>query len=600
MSEPNRFLLVRSKRASNRTRSSCCRKARNSSPRASTPKTKRPYFWPRPLPKFDDLPCFSPEQVADLLSDLRSILPNVGASHTASSPADRANTDQARLAGDLDLVRKAVRATPNTARFFNGYEDYRDFGIALKASLPDDPDEAFDLWSEWCLNSDWSDNGLVQKHWDSFKPPFAIGADYIFRKAQQASDGAFNAIVEKFFEQPPESIFGDEPATEALAAVLRTFTGAELFGRPIPEQEWLVKDFIPAKNVTLLGGDGGTGKSLLSLQLAEAVATGGQWLGMEVAAGKVLFLSAEDEEDELHRRASRIQPDLERLDGLVFAPLAGEDAVLMAPGKDGLLEKTSVWKAMLETVRRVRPVLLVLDTLADLFGGDEIKKIHARQFVAALRGLALEEGLTVLLLYHPSQSGMSSGSGTSGNTAWNNSVRSRLYFTADATDPDVRQIEVMKANRSARGDKISLRYLSGKFVREGAVQAPRSKTETEEAAERVFLKLLDQFFREGRNASHAGTANNFAPKVFADHPMAEGLAKGHLAKAMNRLFASGRIKIEEYGKPSNRRERLVRTNCPAPCEAESSAEDKMSSVPHENPPSDAGPMQAPDLFQGLF
>ena len=55
----------------------------------------------------------------------------------------------------------------------------------------------------------------------------------------------------------------------------------------------------------------------------------------------------------------------------------------------------------------------MLDTLADLFGGDEIKKVHARQFISMLRGLAIEFNVTVLLLSHPSQAGMSSGSGMS-------------------------------------------------------------------------------------------------------------------------------------------------------------------------------------------
>ena len=84
--------------------------------------------------------------------------------------------------------------------------------------------------------------------------------------------------------------------------------------------------------------------------------------------------------------------------------------------------------AIRSEIEKRRPSLLILDTLADLFGGDEIKRPHSRQFIGLLRGLAIEFRLTIDLLSHPSQSGMASGAGASGSTAWSNSVRSRLYL----------------------------------------------------------------------------------------------------------------------------------------------------------------------------
>ena len=74
----------------------------------------------------------------------------------------------------------------------------------------------------------------------------------------------------------------------------RFFPASDLEGRPIPPRAWLVPDLIPHRTVTLFSGDGGTGKSLLALQLAVAAATGGWWIGREVTPGSVLYLSAED------------------------------------------------------------------------------------------------------------------------------------------------------------------------------------------------------------------------------------------------------------------------------------------------------------------
>src|SRR4029079_1534383 len=104
-----------------------------------------------------------------------------------------------------------------------------------------------------------------------------------------------------------------------------------------------------------------------------------------------------------------------------------------------------------------------LDTLADFFAGDEISRTHARQFIGMLRGLAIEFERCILLLAHPQLSGMSSGSGTSGSTAWSNSVRSRLYLErvkddrGVEQDTDARVLKTMKANYSAVGTEIARR-----------------------------------------------------------------------------------------------------------------------------------------------
>jgi AAA domain len=41
-----------------------------------------------------------------------------------------------------------------------------------------------------------------------------------------------------------------------------------------PEREWVVRDRVPSKNVTLLSGEGGVGKSILALHLAVATTLG--------------------------------------------------------------------------------------------------------------------------------------------------------------------------------------------------------------------------------------------------------------------------------------------------------------------------------------
>jgi RecA-family ATPase len=389
-------------------------------------------------------------------------------------------------------------------------------------------------------------------------------------KATYTEDGdLIDAETGEIFET--DQSFGDgerkeetrEQSKKSKHLELETVNAASFAGQPVPQQMWLIPDLIPAGNVTILSGDGATGKSLLALQLAVAVATGGDWLGWTPPVGRVAYVSAEDEIDELHRRLDRMLPDLTRLGYLEIVPLAGKDAVLAAPvGKEGLLSPTPLYAALRRVIDRLHVDFLVLDTLADLFGGDEIRKIHARSFIAMLRRIALEDRVTILLLSHPSQNGMARGDGTSGNVAWNNSVRSRLYFERKITfdgpraseeDRDIRILSSKKSNRAPNGGQIQVRYDRGQFVREHkADPAP----DAGRAAERVFLTLLELYASQGRDVSPS-PSTTYAPAVFEKHPRAEGHTKRAFQKAMDRLLDAGKIKIEITGPPSRLSKKLV-------------------------------------------
>ncbi|OYX46991.1 MAG: hypothetical protein B7Y90_13905, partial [Alphaproteobacteria bacterium 32-64-14] len=187
----------------------------------------------------------------------------------------------------------------------------------------------------------------------------------------------------------------DTPGKTPRASTFETFTAASLAGKPIPPQEWLARDLIPAGQPVLLSGDGGLGKSLLALQLAVAVSSGGQWLGNFTAIGSVLYLSAEDETAELHRRLSRMTDNLDTLTNLHLAPMAELDPLLVAPDR-GRLATTALYDAVAARVEEVRPALVVLDSNADFFGGNEVVRSEVRWFIGQLRKLCHSTGCTVL------------------------------------------------------------------------------------------------------------------------------------------------------------------------------------------------------------
>lgn len=392
---------------------------------------------------------------------------------------------------------------------------------------------------------------LVQAH------PQGIGARYSEGKSLEAD---IRRAREKSAPTP----------AQAPAKPLPILPASSFAGLLVPERLWHVEKLIPGNTVTLLSGDGGTGKSLLALQLSVATALGLNWIGNPATHGPVIHLTAEDDTDELHRRLANIVDaigiELASLSNLHLVSLAGEDAVLASSGRNNVIQATPLWQQIETASADLSPALIILDTLADLFAGEENVRTQAQQFISLLRGLALRRQAAIVMLAHPSISGMASGSGTSGSTAWSNSVRSRLYLERvldeeqHETDPDLRVLKIMKSNYGRIGNEIRLRWLSGIFKSENESQTVQiAKTVTRESAERTFIKMLRRYQYEGRPVSAFPSAN-FAPKVFARDERSGGIATKAFIAAMNALFESRRIHLENFGPPSKSRQCLVITN----------------------------------------
>lgn len=346
----------------------------------------------------------------------------------------------------------------------------------------------------------------------------------------------------------------------------RMFSAAEFATRRLTPRPWLVPEIIPGAQVSTLDGDGGTGKSTLAQQLMVSAVSGRSWLGQQVAKGPAIYLSAEDDADEIHRRLECILVDyglgFEALQDLHVWPLAENDPALVVADRDDTLSPTSRWTELVEAVAAIKPVVVVLDSRADVFGGNEVSRAQARGFISLLRQLAVRERCAVILLAHPSLTGMASGTGNSGSTHWRNSVRGALYLTRPnveegVPDPDARVLTVMKANYGPTGQSFQLRWSAGAFVLDGdATIAPVDRKQAAANADEVFLQILAAYTAQGRRVSDAVGAA-YAPAIFAREPAAAGFKKAALGAAMNRLFGAGKIRIELIGPASKQRRQLV-------------------------------------------
>jgi RecA-family ATPase len=270
---------------------------------------------------------------------------------------------------------------------------------------------------------------------------------------------------------------------------------------------------------------------------------------------------AEEPEEEMRRRlqsAARARGlEEHKLEQLHFH-FAEPDNCLLGIGRpNGPVIRTPLFEALRAAAAAVRPTLIVVDSIAATFGGNQNDRVHARTFVGLFRQLAREIDCAVLLLDHPSLSGMTNGSGRSGSMDWRNAVRAFMYLrpTDNEDGTKGRELEVMKINSGPCGEIQKLRFDAGCFVLQDSPHSPRQAAAVHKV-DALFLRLLEERNAQGRWVT-PNKAVGYAPKELAAMPSAEGCTAAALANAMERLLAAKQITVETFGPDSRRRQKLV-------------------------------------------
>lgn len=364
------------------------------------------YRWVRSLPPKDQLKKVSREQLEAFLSDLRTALPE--ASEIATEGVE-AVVDQAALKGDLATIMKAVNATPNTSEHFPSRESYRDYGYAIKAALPDHPNEALALFQDWCAR--WQDGEndprLVEADWRRMKPPYRIGAERIYRLAAETSNGGFDRAEQWFdekiaaeqtpFSKTSEAFLGPNGAGVGGAEGRYNFEdfGAAadkaLHSGGVP----LIKGLLDQGAMSILYGDSNVGKTFVAMDLAYHVATGKPYGGMKTAGGLVVYVASEGGLAARKRLAA------------LRNKYGGENvAFLLLAYPLNLRDVKADIGPFIEAVRAIRsergPVaLVVLDTLSRVMaGGDENSSVDMGALVRHFDAIRAGVGSHLMVVHH--------------------------------------------------------------------------------------------------------------------------------------------------------------------------------------------------------
>lgn len=530
--------------------------------------TGQPYEWAPGIPPLDTLATVTAEQVARLFARLAE---DWKATDVVEDRLEgRANVDQRQLLGDPETVKRAVAALPNTSSLFPTYDDYVRVGYAIKGATRDD-DEGLALFQEWAAK--WADGtndpDRVAADWQRMKPPYSVGAQYLYSLAEKHGGGRFQAAEAWFTgtelsQAPSKSPWDEAPAEKEIRLPLAWMDPATWDEVTPPPREWEVEGWIPRHEVTLLYGDGGIGKTLAIHQYAICAAAGIEWLGQKTRKARVMVVLCEDNVFELQRRHKSILKALglkssDVGDRLRIISRAGEENILGSFDRaTGSMRRTPFWHQVREDAVAWQADVVIVDTIADTFGGSEIDRGQVNGFMkSVLGGLARAVGGSVVALGHPSVAGRAEG--RSGSTAWSNAARSRIYlrYPKGAQKGDVRELEGMKSNYGPAGSMIKIRWQRGAFVALAATKQGVSPEEVRASPalpsigthnEQAVIVALAQAEKDAVSLSPKKRSPAYAPRqLMRLYPSRlGGMSLDEIDQAILSLLGSGAIREVEF------------------------------------------------------
>ncbi len=210
----------------------------------------------------------------------------------AYAPSPQANY---RRLAELQEALAAIDAKP--------YDDWIKVGMALY-SLGDD---GFHLWDTWSRNAPNYDAAEINKRWKTFASS-SVNVETVFfmaqdvgwinpakgRKPEQESHKPTQEQQQQYQHQQRRERSSGQQDTDCDH--VRLVSGLSITPRRL---EWVWKDWLPRGKLSLLVGAPKTGKTLLAIELAAVITSGGKFPdGTRADKSTVIFWTAEDDLDD--------------------------------------------------------------------------------------------------------------------------------------------------------------------------------------------------------------------------------------------------------------------------------------------------------------
>lgn len=301
------------------------------------------------------------------------------------------------------VVREALFAVPNDA----DRDGWLHVGMALHHET-DGSAEGFSTFDEWSALHESYDADATVKAWDSFGR--ASGAvRTAFHILNLANDhGWRDPRIDEMFDGVRE----EQRAEEEMQADID-----ELVGNPrrkpkgksrltflSPEDcetaenpAYVIKGLLYEGDIGCIYGQPNHGKSIIAPYLAYRVAQGEPAFGMRVRQGKTFYVAAEGAGG-MRKRVTALRRRYG--DAPEFQLVTGVSNLMLkknGPSQDH--------KDLLEAVKRERPAVIIIDTIARAFAGLEENSSEGMGNVIHVAQSLTQWGAAVILIHHPTKSG---------------------------------------------------------------------------------------------------------------------------------------------------------------------------------------------------
>lgn len=249
--------------------------------------------------------------------------------------------------------------------------------------------------------------------------------------------------------KPPPAAGGNEPKAGLVTTCLATISP-----RPV---EWVVPGYVPLGKLLLLAGDGGHGKSTITLHGAACTTRGLPWFGLDYSPpppAEVLLVSCEDD------YADTVVPRLLAA-GADLARIHKVDGIVTDDGKPAPFSLAHYEAMGKELATRTEVRLVVIDPAGAYVGRsgvDDHKDSELRSLLDPLAEMAARHRVTVLIVKHIVKGTTAKAvHKVSGSAGYVNSVRAAYLVAHDPQVEDRRLLMPIKFNIAPKPRALAYR-----------------------------------------------------------------------------------------------------------------------------------------------